>query len=82
MKTDLKISLYIDLKINYEDKMILVKSLPMCSRRYGRMDVIDLGKGLGKGLGNGSMISRPILCCGHREVGPEECMVCRHVVHF
>ena len=74
MKTNLNISLKTSCdEIKWENKMVLMKYLPICSHRYGRIDTIDLG--------NGGKIYRPILCCEHREVDPEECIACWHVIH-
>ena len=57
------------LYINKKKNMTRISALPACSYRYGRTDIVE---------GNdGKKRVRPIICCGYREVEPEECIICQ-----
>lgn len=49
--------------------MTRISDLPLCSYRYGRTDIAEIGDGPKK-------IARIILCCGYREVEAEDCIMC------
>jgi len=47
--------------------MTRFSELPVCSSRFGRMSMIDIGE---------KTVPRLTLACGYREVEPEECIIC------
>lgn len=47
--------------------MTLIKDLPACNYRYGRTNIIESEDGKKRS-------ARMIICCGYREVDPQECI--------